>query len=305
MVHAPRAEAVLLVGEEQIDLARRDLRERQRAERRHDDVLPDARLARAGPGLPQELLDPPFHQPVDRPAAIRQLQRIKPLSTAGRTVAPSRPRASSPGSCSPRSKLADPATLWIAHPQVPGAAFQVDRRHGYVALPILSKPGPPRARTMVSIALSHTQSTVLSRRRAAKWHHLRRPRVPPGDARTAAGSNRINPPTRRRPAPDASAFSRSVSRAIADAVPGGALSVRLLGLRNDHGRAGCLLFGSEEGFPKDPGAALQKVWCAIDQAGIESICGVDGVISRSVDDRPRTSSCSSSSSSSLRPSGRL
>lgn len=51
---------------------------------------------------------------------------------------------------------------------------------------------------------------------------------------------------------------------------GGVVSVRLLGLRNDHGRAGCMLFGSEKGFPRDPGAALQKVWCPIDSG--EAAC---------------------------------
>jgi uncharacterized protein (DUF2141 family) len=64
-----------------------------------------------------------------------------------------------------------------------------------------------------------------------------------------------------------------VGRASADAVRAGTLSVRLAGLRNDHGRAGCLLFGSEDGFPKDPGAALQKAWCAIDHG--EATCRFD------------------------------
>ena len=58
--------------------------------------------------------------------------------------------------------------------------------------------------------------------------------------------------------------------ARADAVPPGALSVRLVGLRNDHGRSGCELFASEKGFPTDPTAALQSVWCPID--GTDSIC---------------------------------
>ena len=64
-----------------------------------------------------------------------------------------------------------------------------------------------------------------------------------------------------------------VGRAAADTVPTGTLSVRLLDLRNDHGHAGCLLFGSEKGFPKDPGAALQKVWCAINHG--ETTCRFD------------------------------
>ncbi|HEY6461459.1 MAG TPA: DUF2141 domain-containing protein, partial [Polyangiaceae bacterium] len=49
----------------------------------------------------------------------------------------------------------------------------------------------------------------------------------------------------------------------ADPVATGALSVHLVGLRSDRGRGGCMLFGSEKGFPSDPGAALQKTWCAI------------------------------------------
>jgi len=64
-----------------------------------------------------------------------------------------------------------------------------------------------------------------------------------------------------------------VGRAAADTVPAGALSVRLMDLRDDRGRAGCLLFASEKGFPKDPGAALQKVWCAITHG--EATCRFD------------------------------
>lgn len=60
-----------------------------------------------------------------------------------------------------------------------------------------------------------------------------------------------------------------------NAVPTGVLSVRLVGLRNDHGRAGCMLFASEKGFPKDPGAALQRTWCPI--RGSESTCRFDPV----------------------------
>ncbi len=43
------------------------------------------------------------------------------------------------------------------------------------------------------------------------------------------------------------------------------LSVRLSGLRNDRGRAGCALYASERGFPTDPGLAAQLRWCAITQ----------------------------------------
>jgi len=64
--------------------------------------------------------------------------------------------------------------------------------------------------------------------------------------------------------------------ARADAVPPGALSVRLVGLRNDHGRSGCELFASEKGFPTDSKAAVQSVWCPID--GRESICHFSPVL---------------------------
>ena len=36
-----------------------------------------------------------------------------------------------------------------------------------------------------------------------------------------------------------------------------------------------MLFGSEKGFPKDPGAALQKAWCAIDHG--EATCRFDPI----------------------------
>jgi uncharacterized protein (DUF2141 family) len=55
----------------------------------------------------------------------------------------------------------------------------------------------------------------------------------------------------------------NIGYAVADPVSAGAISVRLLGLRSDHGRAGCMLFGSDKGFPGDPRAALQKTWCTI------------------------------------------
>ncbi|MES1206012.1 MAG: hypothetical protein ABUS79_08740, partial [Pseudomonadota bacterium] len=80
MVHAARAETVLLLRQEEVHLPRRDVREPQLPERRPDDVLADARLARARSRLPQELLDPPLHQLVDRPAAVRQLHGLEPLS---------------------------------------------------------------------------------------------------------------------------------------------------------------------------------------------------------------------------------
>jgi uncharacterized protein (DUF2141 family) len=56
----------------------------------------------------------------------------------------------------------------------------------------------------------------------------------------------------------------------ADTSPRGILSVRVVGLRNDHGRCGCALFDSEKGFPKDTRAARQRNWCPIQ--GSESLC---------------------------------
>jgi uncharacterized protein (DUF2141 family) len=61
----------------------------------------------------------------------------------------------------------------------------------------------------------------------------------------------------------------------ADAVARGALSIRLVGLRNDHGRSGCALFGSEKGFPKDSSAALERVFCPIERS--QSTCRFEPV----------------------------
>ena len=60
------------------------------------------------------------------------------------------------------------------------------------------------------------------------------------------------------------------SSARADSGATGVLSVRLVGLHNDHGRTGCLLFASEKGFPRDAQAARQRLFCPID--GSESTC---------------------------------
>jgi uncharacterized protein (DUF2141 family) len=65
------------------------------------------------------------------------------------------------------------------------------------------------------------------------------------------------------------------SRGEADTAPADVLSIRLVGLRNDHGRSGCELYGSAKGFPADPRAALQSVWCPI--ANSESVCRFDPV----------------------------
>ena len=56
--------------------------------------------------------------------------------------------------------------------------------------------------------------------------------------------------------------------------PAGPLTVRLA-LRNGNGQGGCLLFASEKGFPKDPNAALRRVWCPI--ANAEAVCSFGAV----------------------------
>ena len=62
----------------------------------------------------------------------------------------------------------------------------------------------------------------------------------------------------------------SAAQGHADTSPRAVLSVRLVGLRNDHGRSGCALFDSEKGFPKDTRAARQRNWCPIQDS--ESLC---------------------------------
>jgi uncharacterized protein (DUF2141 family) len=62
--------------------------------------------------------------------------------------------------------------------------------------------------------------------------------------------------------------------ALADPTPTGVLTMRL-GLKNDNGQVGCLLFSSTKGYPKDPNAALQRKWCPI--AARESICPFDPI----------------------------
>jgi hypothetical protein len=78
VVHAAGAEHPLLRGEEQIDLPRRDMHERELPQLRPDRMLPDARLAGARSPSPQERLDPPLHELVDGPAAILELLRREP-----------------------------------------------------------------------------------------------------------------------------------------------------------------------------------------------------------------------------------
>lgn len=67
----------------------------------------------------------------------------------------------------------------------------------------------------------------------------------------------------------------SAGRADESAAAGSAaLAVRLT-LRNSNGEVGCMLFGSPRGFPRDPGAALQRKWCGISNA--QSLCPFDPV----------------------------
>lgn len=43
----------------------------------------------------------------------------------------------------------------------------------------------------------------------------------------------------------------------------GVLTIRVVGLRNAKGQAGCMLFGSEKGFPGESADALQRLWSPI------------------------------------------
>jgi uncharacterized protein (DUF2141 family) len=49
----------------------------------------------------------------------------------------------------------------------------------------------------------------------------------------------------------------------ADTPPTAVLSVRLSQLRSNDGQVGCMLYNSAKGFPTDPSAAAQKLWCPI------------------------------------------
>jgi len=43
------------------------------------------------------------------------------------------------------------------------------------------------------------------------------------------------------------------------------ITVAVSGLRSSKGKVGCALFTGPRGFPKDPNAASQRLWCKIDQ----------------------------------------
>jgi uncharacterized protein (DUF2141 family) len=53
----------------------------------------------------------------------------------------------------------------------------------------------------------------------------------------------------------------------ADPTPTGALTVRISQLRSNNGQVGCMIYNSAKGFPTDPSAALQRLWCPIANAG--------------------------------------
>lgn len=68
----------------------------------------------------------------------------------------------------------------------------------------------------------------------------------------------------------ASALAGVASPVAAEAPPTAVLTVRVGKLRSDEGQVGCMLFATAKGFPTDPSAALQKVWCPI--SGGVSVC---------------------------------
>jgi uncharacterized protein (DUF2141 family) len=67
-----------------------------------------------------------------------------------------------------------------------------------------------------------------------------------------------------------------VSATAAADAPRSALEARVEGLKSTSGKVGCLLYGSERGFPTDPGAASQSRWCQISTAKAAS-CQFDDV----------------------------
>src|SRR5579863_353208 len=53
------------------------------------------------------------------------------------------------------------------------------------------------------------------------------------------------------------------------------LTVLVSGLRSAKGKVGCALFTGPHGFPKDPNAAAQRLWCRIDHAS--STCAFEPI----------------------------
>jgi len=52
----------------------------------------------------------------------------------------------------------------------------------------------------------------------------------------------------------------------ASASGGASLTARIVGLRNDKGRVGCLLFNSADGYPNDRNKVFRRVWSPIHAA---------------------------------------
>jgi uncharacterized protein (DUF2141 family) len=56
------------------------------------------------------------------------------------------------------------------------------------------------------------------------------------------------------------------SSSFADPAPTGVLTVRIAQLRSNSGQVGCTIYNSPRGFPTDSTAALQRLWCSIENA---------------------------------------
>lgn len=60
-----------------------------------------------------------------------------------------------------------------------------------------------------------------------------------------------------------------------EASSGGVLTAHVNGLHSVRGQVGCMLFGSAQGFPKEPDKAIQRMWCPI--AGAEARCAFESI----------------------------
>jgi hypothetical protein len=131
MIHALRAEDALLLGQEQVDLARRHLRQRQLPDLRLHDVLTDREdRALVRRLVAEEGVDPPGHQLRDRPAPVLEVGRfepellpLEPALEIDRQPPCLRLRRG-------RRRLRDPPPGAVADTEVPGLALEEDRRHG-------------------------------------------------------------------------------------------------------------------------------------------------------------------------------
>jgi uncharacterized protein (DUF2141 family) len=63
---------------------------------------------------------------------------------------------------------------------------------------------------------------------------------------------------------------------VADSPATGVLTVRVSQLRSNNGQVGCMIYNAAKGFPTDPSAALQRLWCPIDRAA--STCTFDPIV---------------------------